>query len=82
MEDRIMADRDNSIFREKSMDKVSSPESLNDYIKVTTPSVWLVLIALVVLLLGILAWSIFGRVETHNADGSTEEVAPITYVTN
>ncbi|MBQ7670301.1 MAG: hypothetical protein IJS45_06225 [Clostridia bacterium] len=77
-----MADRDNSIFREKSMDKVSSPESLNDYIKVTTPSVWLVLIALVVLLLGILAWSIFGRVETHNADGSTEEVAPITYVTN
>ena len=77
-----MADRDNSIFREKSMDKVSSPESLNDYIKVTTPSVWIVLIALVVLLLGILAWSIFGRVETHNTDGSTEEVAPITYVTN
>ena len=77
-----MADREKSIFREKSMDKVSSPESLNDYIKVTTPSVWIVLIALVVLLLGILAWSIFGRVETHNADGSTEEVAPITYVTN
>ena len=77
-----MADREKSIFREKSMDKVSSPESLNDYIKVTTPSVWIVLIALVVLLLGILAWSIFGRVETHHADGSTEEVAPITYVTN
>ena len=29
------------------MEKVSSPESLNDYIKVTTPSVWIVLIALV-----------------------------------
>lgn len=77
-----MADRDKSIFREKSMDKMSSPESLNDYIKVTTPSVWIILTAIVVLLLGILAWSVFGRVETHNADGSTEEVAPITYVTN
>ena len=71
-----------SIFREKSIDKVSSPESLNDYIKVTTPSVWIVLIALVVLLLGILAWSIFGRVEKHGDDGSTTEVAPITYVMN
>ena len=77
-----MANKENTIFREKSISKVSSPESLNDYIKVTTPSVWIVLTALVVLLVGILAWSIFGRVKTHTADGNTEEVAPITYVTN
>ncbi len=49
------------IFREKSMERVSSPEELNDYIRVTTPSVWIVLIALVVLLVGMLAWSIFER---------------------
>ena len=79
-----MADnqKESNIFREKTLDRVNGPESLNDYIRVTTPSVWIVLISLVVLLVGILAWSIFGRVEVHNADGSVEEVAPITYVTN
>ena len=71
-----------SIFREKSISKVTSPESLNDYIRVTTPSVWIVLAALVALLIGMLAWSIFGKVETHNEEGSLEEKAPITYVTN
>ena len=70
------------IFREKTMKRVSSPEQLNDYIRVTSPSVWIVLIALVVLLVGMLAWSVFGRIETHNEDGSTQEIAPITYVTN
>ena len=71
-----------SIFREKSLERVSSPESLNDYIRVTTPSVWLVLLAVVVLLVGILAWSIFGKVEATSVDGETEEIAPITLVTN
>ncbi len=70
------------IFREKSIKRVSSPEQLNDYIRVTSPSVWIVLIALVVLLLGMLAWSVLGRIEVHNEDGSTQEIAPITYVTN
>ena len=70
------------IFREKSIKRVSSPEQLNDYIRVTSPSVWIVLIALVVLLLGMLAWSVLGRIEVHNEDGSTQEIAPITYETN
>ena len=70
------------IFREKTMKRVSSPEQLNDYIRVTSLSVWIVLIALVVLLLGMLAWSVLGRIEVHNEDGSTQEIAPITYVTN
>ena len=71
-----------SIFREKSISRVSSPEELNDYIRVTTPSVWIVLIALVVLLVGMLAWSIFGTVERHGENGSLEEIHPITYVMN
>lgn len=70
------------IFREKSLERVSSPEELNDYIRVTTPSVWIVLIALVLLLVGMLAWSVFGTVEKHNEDGSLEEVHPIVYVMN
>ena len=74
--------KNGGIFREKSMDRVSSPEALNDYIRVTTPSVWIVLAAIVILLAGMLAWSIFGTVETRNEDGSTQEVHPIVYVTN
>ena len=74
--------QDNGIFQEKSMERVSSPEALNDYIRVTTPSVWIVLAAVVVLLAGMLAWSIFGTVEVHQEDGSVEQVHPITFVTN
>ena len=79
-----MADKEskNSIFREKSMDRVSGPESLNDYIRVTSPSVWIALLALVILLAGMLAWSIFGKIEVKDADGNEKEVAPITYVIN
>ena len=72
----------NGIFRKKSIDRISGPEALNDYIRVTVPSVWIVLIAIVILLVGILVWSIFGTLEVHNEDGSTKKIAPITYVLN
>ena len=79
----MMAEKQKSgIFREKSMQRVSSPEQLNDYIRVTSPSVLLVLSAIILLLLGMLAWSVFGTVEARNADGTTEEIHPITIVTN
>lgn len=71
-----------SIFRQKSIDRVSSPEQLNDYIRVTTPSVWLVLLALVILLLGMLAWSILGTVEAVSPDGVVQVIHPIALVVN
>ena len=71
-----------TIFRQKSMEKVSSPEELNDYIRVTNPSVWVVLLALVLLLIGMLSWSILGTVETHDEDGIVENVHPIEFVLN
>ena len=71
-----------SIFREKSIDRVLSPEQLNDYIRVTTPTVWLMLLALVILLLGMLAWSIFGTVEGVAADGEVIAMHPIALVIN
>ena len=70
------------IFREKSIERVSGPEELNDYIRVASPSVWLVLAALILLLVGMLTWSVLSTVEAHNADGDAEEVHPIVYVTN
>lgn len=52
------------IFRKKSIDKMSSPEQLNDYIKVTNPGVWMVLAAIALLLAGICVWGVFGKLET------------------
>ena len=72
----------NSIFRQKSIDMVSGPEELNDYIRVTTPSVWIVLGALIVLLVGMVLWSILGTVEAHTEDGSAMQIHPIVFVTN
>ncbi len=55
---------DNNIFRKKSIDRVSSPEQLNDYIRVSNPGIWIVLISVIVLLAGVCVWGIFGRLET------------------
>ena len=37
---------------------------------------------LILLLAGMITWSILGTVEANKADGSTEEIHPITLVTN
>jgi len=52
------------IFREKSLNKVSSPESLNDYICVVKPAVWAILIAIVVLIAGVCIWASTIRIAT------------------
>ena len=52
------------LFREKSLEAIESPESLNDYLRVTSPGVWLVLAAIAALLVGVVCWSIFGRIKT------------------
>ncbi|MGN1406144.1 MAG: hypothetical protein ACI4WM_07715 [Erysipelotrichaceae bacterium] len=55
---------ESNIFRKKSMDRVSSPEQLNDYIKVSNPTVWMILVAIIIFLIGVCAWGYFGRLET------------------
>ncbi len=52
------------LFREKSLETIESPESLNDYLRVTSPGVWLVLAAVIVLLVGGILWSVLGRIDT------------------
>ena len=53
-----------SIFRKKSLDRVASPEALNDYVRVASPGVWVVLSAIIVLLLGVCIWGVFGHLDT------------------
>lgn len=71
-----------SIFSRKSLDRINSPEELNDYVRVTTPSVWIVLTAIALLVAGILGWCLFGTVATHEADGTVREVRPISFIIN
>lgn len=52
------------LFREKSLEKISSPEQLNTYIKVSNAGVWMVISAMIIFLIGVLIWGIFGRIET------------------
>lgn len=59
-----MEDNKGSLFREKSMERLSSPEQLNDYIRVANPGVWLILGGIIALLLGVCAWGIFGKLDT------------------
>ena len=42
-----------NIFRKKTLDRISSPEQLTDYLRVTNPGIWLVLATVVLLLAGI-----------------------------
>ena len=46
-----------SVFRKASLDRVSSPEQLNDYLHVTSPKVWIFLAAVILLLGSLFAWS-------------------------
>ena len=52
-----------SLFREKNLERLESPEKLNDYLRVTSPGVWMVLGAVIVLLIGVCVWGIFGRIK-------------------
>lgn len=73
---------DNKIFREKSIERVTSPEELNDYMKVTTPSIWVVLVAIIIFLVGLLTWAFLGSVTVTDDAGKQQEVKPITYILN
>lgn len=73
---------DKKLFREKNVKRVSSPEELNDYMRVTSPSVWAILISVIIFLVGFTVWGITGTVTIVDDDGNTQEVNPITFIIN
>lgn len=58
-------DEKTNLFRKKSIERISSPEQLNDYICVSSPGVWLILMAVVVLLAGVVIWGVFGTMNSY-----------------
>ena len=59
-----MAENTETVFRKKTLDRISSPEQLTDYLSVTNPGIWVVLVAVILLLAGGAAWSMVGMLET------------------
>ncbi len=59
-------------FRKKSLEQISSPEKLNDYLKGTGLSMWLILAALLLLLAAALFWGMAAELEAaacRNGEG-------------
>ena len=63
---------DNQVFRKKSLERISSPEQLNDYLRVTNPAVWVILTAVILLLVGVLVWSSVASIDSFA--GGTAQV--------
>ena len=70
-----------SIFRRESLDRVASPEKLNDYIRVSSPGVWLMLGALIVIVVCLAVWGFTGTLPvTLTLNGVTEDGAVACFV--
>ena len=52
------------LFRKESMDQLTRPDQLSDYIRVSTPATWVLLAAIILLLVGTCVWGVFGRLDT------------------
>lgn len=58
------------LYRKSALEKISSPEQLDKALKVTSPMGWLALIAITIVVLVTIIWSIFGTIpETITAKG-------------
>lgn len=53
--------------------RMSSPEQLNDYLKVTSPKIWVLLAAVFLLVVGLLVWSGLTTIESF-ATGTARAV--------
>ncbi len=51
-----------NLFRKKSIESINSTKQLNEYIHINSPSIWVIILSIVILLVGIIVWSIFGTI--------------------
>ena len=55
-----------ALFREENLEKLQEPDKLNDYIRVDTPSAWVILFVIILIIAGTVAWLLLGQ-----ADGAS-----------
>ena len=69
------------LLREKNVEKVTSPEQLNDYIRVTSPGVYLTLGAALVFLVCVCIWAAVGTLDiTVEAKGLADGTIVYCYL--
>jgi len=54
---------DNQLFRQKSLDQIASPEQVHDYLRVTSPRMWMLIAAAVALAAGFVVYLLTARAE-------------------
>jgi len=52
------------IFRSQALERISAPEQLNDYLRVTNVGIWILLTISILLLAAFFAWASLGKLET------------------
>jgi len=53
---------ENKLFRKNALDKISSPEQLNEHMKVAGPGMWVMLGGLAVTFAAFIVWGLFGSI--------------------
>ena len=65
---------ENSFFRKRSMEHINSPEQLHDYMRVTSPRLWMILCAIIPIMIGFIIYAATTRMEsTMNLKCRVEE---------
>ena len=60
----------NNLFRKDAIDKLQSPDRLNEMVKIISPSNWIAVLSICILLVFFVIWSIFGRLPINvNGNG-------------
>ena len=60
-----MAEQNTEVFKnKKALERITAPEQLTDYLRVTNPGIWALLTAIICLLIGLCVWSMAGTLET------------------
>jgi len=71
----------NILFRKSAMKQISSVDELDQYVKVSNPSIWIILVAAIVLLGALLFWSITGLLPTTvKANGVVRDGKAVCYL--
>jgi len=61
---------ESGLFRKSSLERISSPERLNEYIKITNPGIWSILLACLALLIAVCFWGGYGNIsDSVRAEG-------------
>ena len=56
-----------NVSRQKMLDRISSPDQLTDYLRVTNPGIWVLLASIVLFLAGVFVWFTIGTLESTAA---------------